>query len=102
MRLPAAVRGRLSDFVEGWKRERSLCVKYRGQGVQTSFYESTPSTRDPLGDKIPPGARGNSSHAGKDIPYASEERYNRGASRIPQGFTQTYSRYAKLQEGGVQ
>ena len=34
--------------MEGYN-ERSLCVKYRSQGVQTSFYESTPSTRDLLG-----------------------------------------------------
>ena len=28
--------------------ERSLRVKYRSQGVQTSFYESTPSASDRL------------------------------------------------------
>ena len=39
--------------------ERSLRLKYRSQGVQTSFYESTPSTPNPLGDQIPPGARAN-------------------------------------------
>ena len=83
---PAAVGGRLSEFVEGWN-ERSLCVKYRSQGVQTSFYESTPPTRDPLGNKIPSGAQRNSGHAGTNIPYAPEERDNRGAS----DFTPTYS-----------
>ena len=35
--------------------ERSLRLKYRSQGVQTSFYESTPSTPNPLGDQIPQG-----------------------------------------------
>ena len=30
--------------------ERSLRVKYSSQGVQTSFYESTPSVEDPMGD----------------------------------------------------
>ena len=35
--------------------ERSLHLKYRSQGVQTSFYESTPSTPNPLGDQIPQG-----------------------------------------------
>ena len=35
--------------------ERSFCVKYRSQGVQTSFYESTPSASDSLGNTIPPG-----------------------------------------------
>ena len=33
--------------------ERCVCVKYRSQGVQTSFYESTPSASDPLGNTIP-------------------------------------------------
>ena len=63
--------------------ERSLCLKYRSQGVQTSFYESTPFTPNPLGDQIPPGARGNSRHAGTDHPHASEKRNNRGASEFP-------------------
>ena len=35
--------------------KRSLRLKYRSQGVQTSFYESTPSTPNPLGDQIPQG-----------------------------------------------
>ena len=35
--------------VEAYK-ERSLRVKYRNQGVQTSFYESTPSAQGHLGD----------------------------------------------------
>ena len=35
--------------------ERSLRLKYLSQGVQTSFYESTPSTPNPLGDQIPLG-----------------------------------------------
>ena len=35
--------------------ERSFCVKYHSQGVQTSFYESTPSASDSLGNTIPPG-----------------------------------------------
>ena len=63
--------------------ERSLRLKYRSQGVQTLFYESTPSTPDPLGDQIPPGARGNSRHAGTNHPHASEECNNRGASELP-------------------
>ena len=33
---PAAVGGRLSEFVEGWN-ERSLCVKYRSQGFRLHF-----------------------------------------------------------------
>ena len=35
--------------------KRSFCVKYRSQGVKTSFYESTPSASDSLGNTIPPG-----------------------------------------------
>ena len=38
------VGGRLSNFVEGWKRITiDPYVKYRSQGVQTSFYKSSPS-----------------------------------------------------------
>ena len=33
--------------------ERSLRVKYRNQGVQTSFYESTPSAQDLMGNRSP-------------------------------------------------
>ena len=33
-------------------KERSFCVKYRSQGVQTSFYESTPSASGSLGNTI--------------------------------------------------
>ena len=32
--------------------ERYFCVKYRSQGVQTSFYESIPSASDSLGNTI--------------------------------------------------
>ena len=75
---PAPVVGRMEAY-----NERSLCVKYRNKGVQTSFYESTPSTQDPLGNKISPGAQRNSGHAGTNmIPYASEERDNRGDSEF--------------------
>ena len=35
--------------------EQSFCVKYCTQRVQTSFYESTPSASDSLGNMIPPG-----------------------------------------------
>ena len=56
---------------------------YRSQGVQTPFYESTPPTRDPLGNTISSGAQRDSGHAGTNIPYASEERDNRGASDFP-------------------
>ena len=62
--------------------ERSLCVKYHSQGVQTSFYEST-STQDPVGNNISPGARRNSGHAGTNIPNAPAECDNGGASKFP-------------------
>ena len=38
--------------------EQSLCVKYCSQGVQTSFYESTPSASDSLGNAISRGGGG--------------------------------------------
>ena len=53
------------------------------QGVQTSFYESTPSTRVPLGNTMSSGARGNSGHAETNIPNASEKCDSRGASEFP-------------------
>ena len=59
-----------------------LSIVY-SQGVQTWFYESTPPTRDPLGNKISSGARRDSGHAGTNIPYASEEHDNRGAPDFP-------------------
>ena len=64
--------------------KRYLCVKYRNQGVQTSFYESTPSTRFPVGDTVPTGTRREiQGMREQDIPNAPEERDNRGASRFP-------------------
>ena len=62
--------------------ERSLRSKYCSQGVQTSFYESTPSPTNSLGDQISAGSTGNFGHAGADFPYAPKERDNRGASRL--------------------
>ena len=62
--------------------ERSLRSKYRSQGVQTSFYESTPSPTNSLGDKISTGSTRNFGHAGTNLPYAPKERDNRGASRL--------------------
>ena len=44
--------------------EQSLCTKYHSQGVQTSFYESTPSPSISLGDQISPGPTRNFGHAG--------------------------------------
>ena len=49
---PVPVGGRLCQFVQGWKHnERSLCLKYRFQEVQTSYYETTPSAQDPMGQQ---------------------------------------------------
>ena len=50
------VGGQLCQFVEEWKCITNDPVKYRSQGVQTSFYESTPSAQDPMGITISPGA----------------------------------------------
>ena len=74
--------------------EQSLRLKYHSQGVQTSFYESTPSSPNP------PGARANSWHAGTNHPHASEECNNIGASEFPRILlkripgTQTFRRIA--------
>ena len=62
--------------------ERSLRSKYRSQGVQTSFYESTPSPTNSLGDKISTGPKRSFGHAGTNYPYAPKERDNRSASRL--------------------
>ena len=67
--------------------ERSLRSKYRSQGVQTLFYESTPSPTNSLGDKISTGSARNFGHAGTDHPYAPKERDNGSASRL----TRVYS-----------
>ena len=61
--------------------EQSFCVKYRSQGVQTSFYESTPSASDSLGNTIPPGDIEDPGNARADFPNASEERNLRNISR---------------------
>ena len=50
--------------------ERFLHSKYRSQGVQTSFYESTPSPANSLGDQISSGSTRSFGHAGADLPYA--------------------------------
>ena len=62
--------------------ERSLHSKYRSQGVQTSFYESTPSPTNSLGDQISTGSSRNLGHAGTNFPYAPKEGDNGGASRL--------------------
>ena len=62
--------------------ERSLRSKYRSQGVQTSFYESTPSPTNSLGDKISTGPSRDFGHAGTNHPYAPKERDNGGASKL--------------------
>ena len=61
--------------------ERPFCVKYRSQPIQTSFYESTPSASDCLGNTIPPGDIEDPGNARADFPNASEERNLRNISR---------------------
>ena len=61
--------------------KRSFCVKYRSQGVQISFYESTPSASDSLGNTIPPGDIEDPGNARADFPNASEEHNLRNISR---------------------
>ena len=50
---PVGVRQRVLGGVEAYN-VRSLCAQHCNQGVP--FYESTPSTRDPMGNKISPEA----------------------------------------------
>ena len=61
-------------------KERSFCVKYRSQGVQTSFYKSAPSALDSLGNRIPPGDTEDPGNVRADFPNASEERNLRNIS----------------------
>ena len=61
--------------------ERSFCVKYRSQGVQTLFYESTLSASDSLGNMIPPGDIEDPGNARADFLNASEECNLRNISR---------------------
>ena len=75
------VGGRLCRFVEGVEtyNERSFCVKYHSQGVQTSFYESFCS--DSLGDTNPQGDTEDPGNARANLPNASKERNLRNISR---------------------
>ena len=50
--------------------------------VQTSFYESTPSPTNSLGDKISSGSTRNLGHAGTNFPYAPKECDNGGAPKL--------------------
>ena len=50
--------------------ERSLHSKYRSQGVHTSFYESTPSPTNSLGDQVSLGSTRNFGHAGTNLHHA--------------------------------
>ena len=62
--------------------ERSLHSKYRSQGVKTSFYESTPSPTNSLGDQISSGSTRNLGHAGTNFPYAPKECDHGGAPKL--------------------
>ena len=66
--------------VEAYNK-RSFCVKYRSQGVQTSFHESTTPTSDSLGNTIQPRDTEGSGNARADLPGASKERNIRDISR---------------------
>ena len=78
------VGGRLSNFVEGWKRITNdpYVLSIVAKGYRLSFYESTPSPSNSLGDQISPGSRRNFGHAGTHHCHAPKERDNRGASEI--------------------
>ena len=78
------VGGRLSTFVEGWKRIANdpyvLSIVAKGTDFVLRVH---PFYVKPPGRSDPPGARGNSRHAGTNHPHASKERDNRGASELP-------------------
>ena len=78
------VGGRLSNFLQGWKRIMNdpYVLSIVAKGYKTSFYESTPSPSNSLGDQISPGPRRNFGHAGTNHPHAPKERDNRGASEF--------------------
>ena len=82
--------------------ERSFFVKYRSQGVQTSFYESTPSASGSLGNMIPPGDIEDPGNARADFPNASEETQSQKYLQTLQGSIRTHSWYARHLEGGIQ
>ena len=66
--LPFPVCGRVQVY-----NERSLHTKFCSQGIQTSFYESTPTTQDPVGNTISPRPPGSTGNVRANIPDASEE-----------------------------
>ena len=61
--------------------ERSFCVKYYSQWVQTSFYDSTPSASNSLGNTISQRVTEDWENARADFPNASEEHNLRDISR---------------------
>ena len=69
-------------WVEAYN-ERSFCVKYRSQGVQTLFYESTPSASNSLGHTIFQGETEDSGNARANFSTASEERNLRNIPDTP-------------------
>ena len=72
----SASRGMTMPFCGGVEahNERSLRVKYRSQGVQTSFYESTPSAHAPPPSKFRfPKVIEDSGNARANIPNALKE-----------------------------
>ena len=66
----SASRGTTVPFCGGVEayNERSLRVKYHSQGVQTSFYKSTPSAQDPQGGTNSQGLTEVSGNARANIP----------------------------------
>ena len=78
------VGGRLSNFVEGWKRITNdpYVLSIVAKGYRLRFCESTPSPTNSLGDQISTGSTGNFGHAGANFPHAPKERDNRCASRL--------------------
>ena len=72
------VGGRPSEFVEGWKpiTNNPNVLSIVTKGYRLRFTSPPILRKDPVGDMVPPGSRGNSGHAGTNIPNAPEESDN--------------------------
>ena len=63
------------------ERSFRVTVNNLSQGVQTSFYKSTPSVQGPLGDKTSQGLTEDSGKARANIPNSSKECNHQDTSR---------------------
>ena len=78
------VGGRLSNFVQGWKRITNdpYVLSFVAKGYRLHFTSPPLLPSNSLRDQISPGSRRNFGYAGTNHPHASKERDNRGASKF--------------------